>query len=81
MYRRPPQRQVMDLVDLSRQQRLITRGPRNSLLALVRSSVWQPICIWSREIPEECDPGARVGGRGKCPGQGDRKGHGSRNPS
>ena len=57
MYRRPPHRQVMDLVGLSRQQRLITRGPRNSLLALVRSSVWQPICIWSREIPEDCDPG------------------------
>lgn len=30
---------------------IITRGPRNSLLALVRSSVWQPICTWSRETP------------------------------
>lgn len=41
---------MIDFVGLSRQQRLITSGPRNSLLALVRSSVWQPICTWSREI-------------------------------
>ena len=41
----------MDFVGLSRQHRLITSGPRNSLLALVRSSVWQPICTWSGEVP------------------------------